>query len=63
MFIAWYPLTTLFRYTAATKRSPRESAEDGVQIFSVPLIVASRFNSFRLMSLRPKHLSVTSVFT
>jgi len=63
IFLAWYPLTTVIRYVAATKRSPMEGAEDGVQIFSYPLIVASRSNSLRLTTLRPKHLSATSVIT
>jgi hypothetical protein len=63
IFIAWYPLTTVFRYAAATKRSPWEGAEDGVQIFSFPLIGASRSNSLRLTTLRRKYLSVTSDIT
>jgi len=63
IFIAWYPLTTVFRYAAATKRSTREGSEDGVHIFSFPLIGASRSNSLRLTTPRPKHLSVTSVIT
>jgi len=63
IFIAWYPLTTVFRYAAATKRSPWEGAEDGVQIFSFPLIGASRSNSLHLTTLRRKYLSVTSDIT
>jgi len=62
IFIAWYPLTTVFRYAAATKRSPKGS-EDGVQIFSFPLIGASRSIPLRLTTPRPKPLSVTNVIT
>ena len=39
IFIAWYPPTTVFRYAAATKRSPRERVKDGFQIFSFPLCI------------------------
>ena len=63
IFITWYPLATLFRYTDTTKLNPREGAEDGLQICSFPRIVASRSISLRPTSLRPKHLSVTNVNT